>query len=402
MANRLASSLASKWKLVQGQTFWKGMLGNPMDETLCQELIRYGQLIQCVVDGFNEVKASRWYGLCIHGKSQLFHKLQMGNTGYTIHKYIYGSTRDRPRLITGTGTTREPHTGWSGYLAMSNDQESLRLGRRDILLAFRGMELTREWSEIDSLLPLPRLYPAKPAVAAGSSSPVLVSDHVASLYTHCYPGEEFGSTCVRDQIVSTLRGLIDANRDEELSITVAGHSLGGALATLCAYDIVNESVNAAPNGKMIPVTAFVIGGPQVGNYAFKVAAEGLQSLRVLTVVNPLDVVTKLPGNALGYVSHIGVLLEVVHTGLAYLKHKPEDLAVHDLQLYLHLIGNKVEPFKYHQLELLNKSADLLANPIVPPKWWYVRGVDVIVSVDEETGKLCFKLTNVSPSDPEYS
>ncbi|EFJ28451.1 hypothetical protein SELMODRAFT_64764, partial [Selaginella moellendorffii] len=327
--------LAGKWKLVQGQTFWKGMLGTPMDETLCQELIRYGQHIQCVVDGFNEVTASRWYGLCIHGKSQLFHKLQMGNTGYTIHKYIYGSTKDTDHI------TKEPHTAWSGYLAMSNDEESLRLGRRDILLAFRGMELTREWSEIDSLLPLPRLNPAKPSVAAGSPSPVLVSDHVSTLYTHSYPGEEFGKTSARDQIVSTLRSLIDANRDQELGITVAGHSLGASLATLCAYDIVNESVNAAPNDKLIPVTAFALGGPQVGNHAFKVAAERLQSLRVLTVVNPFDVVTKLPGSTLGYVSHVGVLLEVVHTGLTYLKHKPDDQALHTLQLYLHLVGNRV-------------------------------------------------------------
>ncbi|EFJ20615.1 hypothetical protein SELMODRAFT_418400 [Selaginella moellendorffii] len=106
--------------------------------------------------------------------------------------------------------TKEPHTAWPGYLAMSNDEESLRLGRRDILLAFRGMELTREWSEIDSLLPLPRLNPAKLAVAAGSLFPVLVSDHVPTLYTRSYPGEEFGNTSARDQIVSTLRSLIDA------------------------------------------------------------------------------------------------------------------------------------------------------------------------------------------------
>ncbi|EFJ30643.1 hypothetical protein SELMODRAFT_409177 [Selaginella moellendorffii] len=176
-------------------------------------------------------QASRWYGLCIHGKSQLFHKLQMGNTGYTIHKYIYGSTKDTDHM------------------------------------ARRGV-----WKHL----------------------------------------------CARDQIVSTLRSLID----EKLSITVAGHSFGASLAILCAYDM----------------------------------SQWLQSLRVLTVVNPLDVVTKLPGSTLGYVSHVGVVLEVVHTGLTYLKHKPENQALHNLQLYLHLIGNRVEPFKYHQLELLNKCA----------------------------------------------
>jgi alpha-beta hydrolase superfamily lysophospholipase len=57
--------------------------------------------------------------------------------------------------------------------------------------------------------------------------------------------------------------------DEVESITTTGHSLGGALATLCAFDMVASGTNRIHIGAdhrevLIPVTAFTFESPRVG------------------------------------------------------------------------------------------------------------------------------------------
>lgn len=62
------------------------------------------------------------------------------------------------------------------------------------------------------------------------------------------------------------------NEPEELSITVCGHSLGSALATLSAYDLAESGFHKLFMGdrkSSVPVTVFSFAGPRVGNSAFK-------------------------------------------------------------------------------------------------------------------------------------
>ena len=49
----------------------------------------------------------------------------------------------------------------------------------------------------------------------------------------------------------------------DFSILLTGHSLGGALATLAAYDI-RVSLNVPP----CQIECYTFGAPRVGNYAF--------------------------------------------------------------------------------------------------------------------------------------
>ena len=51
------------------------------------------------------------------------------------------------------------------------------------------------------------------------------------------------------------------------SITVTGHSLGGALASICAFDLAYSEINQVgdkPTGALIPVTAITFCGAAVG------------------------------------------------------------------------------------------------------------------------------------------
>ncbi|OMO97578.1 Lipase, class 3, partial [Corchorus capsularis] len=66
-------------------------------------------------------------------------------------------------------------------------------------------------------------------------------------------------------VLKARRELVEKYQDEEISIAVTGHSLGGALVMLNAMDIVANGHNKPTR----MVTAFVYGGPQVGNDGLK-------------------------------------------------------------------------------------------------------------------------------------
>ncbi|CAO2145557.1 unnamed protein product [Urochloa humidicola] len=78
------------------------------------------------------------------------------------------------------------------------------------------------------------------------------------------------------------------------SITIAGHSLGAALAVLSAYEITAAATRQGDEIEMPMVTAVSFGGPRVGNAAFRRRLEESGG-KVLRVVNSDDIVTKVPG-----------------------------------------------------------------------------------------------------------
>lgn len=68
-----------------------------------------------------------------------------------------------------------------------------------------------------------------------------------------------------------VRELVEKYKDEETSITVVGHSLGGALATLSGGDIAINGYNETKSRpkKTIPVTVFAYGNPLLGNICLR-------------------------------------------------------------------------------------------------------------------------------------
>ncbi|KAM3236301.1 phospholipase A(1) DAD1, chloroplastic-like [Capsicum annuum] len=112
----------------------------------------------------------------------------------------------------------------------------------------------------------------------------MVQSGFLSLYTTNTQRDQSLQDTIREQIGNIL----DKYSDEPLSITVTGHSLGAALATLTAYDITNKFSDAP----IVTVVSF--GGPRVGNKSFRCQLEK-SGTNVLRIVNSDDPITKVPG-----------------------------------------------------------------------------------------------------------
>ena len=102
-----------------------------------------------------------------------------------------------------------------------------------------------------------------------------------------------------ESVRQKIRNLIP---EEVCKIKVAGHSLGAALAILCALDLKSSFKNA-------DLEVYLFGCPRVGNKEFA-KAYNKYVFKTLRIVNGNDIVTKLPPVFLGY-KHVGIL---IHTG----------------------------------------------------------------------------------------
>ncbi|XP_011042808.1 PREDICTED: galactolipase DONGLE, chloroplastic-like [Populus euphratica] len=277
------SSLAHMWREVQGCNNWDGLV-EPLHPFLRQEIIRYGEFVTACYEAFDLNPKSKRYLTCKYGKKNLFREVGMGNSDYEVTKYIY-ATPDVNIPI-----QNEPSCGrWIGYVAVSSDDAVSRLGRRDIVITFRGTVTNPEWiSNLMSSLTPARLDPNNPRPE------VKVESGFLSLYTSNESDNKFGLGSCREQLLAEVSRLLNRYKGEELSISLAGHSMGSSLALLLAYDISELGLNRLDPKLDVPVTVFSFGGPRVGNSSFKERCEEL-GVKVLRIANVNDPITKLPG-----------------------------------------------------------------------------------------------------------
>ncbi|KAB2067368.1 hypothetical protein ES319_A09G221600v1 [Gossypium barbadense] len=277
------SALSHFWREVQGSNNWENLV-EPLHPLLRKEIIRYGEFVAACYKAFDLDPTSKRHLHCKYGRSRMLNEVGMEDCGYTVTKYIYAT----PDI--NIPMQNEASRGyWIGYVAVSSDESTVKsLGRRDLLIAFRGTVTNHEWvTNLMSSLTPARLDPNNP------NPDVKVESGFLSLYTSDETKGKFGLESCREQLLSEVSRLLNKHKVENLSITLAGHSMGSALALLLAYDIAELGLNKTDH-ETVPITVFSFGGPRVGNPSFKQRCEEL-GVKVMRIVNVNDPITKLPG-----------------------------------------------------------------------------------------------------------
>ncbi|KAK3036197.1 hypothetical protein RJ639_030641 [Escallonia herrerae] len=356
------SCLARLWREVQGLNNWENLV-EPLDPLLQQEIIRYGEFVTACYKAFDLDQASKRFLNCKYGKKSLLREVGLADSGYEVTKYIY-ATPDINLPIQNDACSGR----WIGYVAVSSDDEVKRLGRRDIVISFRGTVTCPEWiANLMSSLTPARLDPFD------SRPDVKVEAGFLSLYTSNESSTKFGVGSCREQLLCEVSRILSKYKGEEVSITLAGHSMGSSIALLLAYDIAELGLNRRDDSDhVIPLTVFSFGGPRVGNSGFKERCEEL-GVKVLRIVNTNDPVTKLPGVFLNEnfrvlggryefpwscscYAHVGVEL-----ALEFFK-MGNPSCVHDLETYLNLLKYpRRAEVENEGMEVLNRAKELVLS-----------------------------------------
>ncbi|KAG5622489.1 hypothetical protein H5410_007707 [Solanum commersonii] len=357
-------SMAEKWEELSGKNNWEGLL-NPLDVDLRKYIIQYGELAHVTYDTFISEKASKYAGASRYSMENLFSKAGLDPTKYRVTKYFYAtSSIPLPDAFITKSLSREAwskESNFMGYIAVATDDGKVSLGRRDILIAWRGTIQTLEWVNDLQFL----LIPGPKVFGDGGLLPLfkpLVHHGFYNVYTSESARSKFNQASARDQVIEEVKRLVEEYKDDEVSITVAGHSLGASLATLNAVDIAYNGINKTSSGKEFPVTAFVFASPKVGDLNFVNAFNKLKHLHIMRIHNLLDIVPKYPP--------IG----------------------HNLEGYLHGIDGTqgigpLDGFKLEvnrDLALVNRIWNILKDEyLVPGAWWVEKHNGM---VQQEDGK----------------
>ncbi|KAL2643990.1 hypothetical protein R1flu_011577 [Riccia fluitans] len=413
------ASIAERWKLLQGSNDWNGLL-SPLDLDLRREILRYGDFAQVTEDAFPWVQKSPYPYACPHKKWEMLQAVGQPDTGYEVTRYLYSYLRGMKSEV--------QEVNWIGYVAVTVDPEEIkRLGRRDIIVAWRGTRTNVEWQQDARFIRIP--------ITSINGKPTPKNVEVAEGFWMAFADEDpakpfLGKGSAGKQATAEVKRLVEKYAGEELSITCLGHSLGGTLATFCAYQIAEDGINRTASGATIPVTAFTYASPRVGNTVFRDRVKEL-GVKVLRIRSKQDIVPCFPvgldrentpildtvkalvrqmmklsliEDVFGFFvekleeavkfdgyAHVGTTLTLNFTKSPYLKQpsKPVDLDSvevignhHNLQGYLHLVNGiagtdndlnkKFSPVILRDLALINKSADILVDSYaveVPGIWW---------------------------------
>ncbi|PIA31507.1 hypothetical protein AQUCO_04900068v1 [Aquilegia coerulea] len=132
--------ISDHWPEIHGQDDWVNML-DPIDSLLRSELLRYGEMAQTCYDAFDYDPFSKNCGSCRFVRHSFFDRLGLNHIGYDVTRYLYATSNiNLPNFFKKSRWPQvwSRNANWIGYVSVSNDEMSQKLGRRDITIAWRG------------------------------------------------------------------------------------------------------------------------------------------------------------------------------------------------------------------------------------------------------------------------
>ena len=231
-------------------------------------------------------------------------KISAGGTDYTVVTTIYAND-----LSTDIDPSRSDDEVSIGLICQ--DQTG------DVAIAIRGTEGTLEWIHDADFL----LVPCPFLAGAG---------HTEDGFTAMYESLRTGVAANSPTVVNALAKLPFPRSVS--SVTVCGHSLGGALATLLALDVAANTVYKNPS-------VYTFGSPRTGDSLFASTYDQVVK-NSYRVANRLDIVPTLPP-PVDY-DHVLNLYEL--NPIRFLPLPPKVLVKfdpgceHSLQTYLYLLS----------------------------------------------------------------
>ncbi|KAH0876749.1 hypothetical protein HID58_064143, partial [Brassica napus] len=411
----MLGGIAKRWKVLSGQNKWKGLL-DPLDPDLRRYIIHYGEMAQVGYDAFNWDRKSLYAGDCYYSKSQIFartgylkanriitshknpkcfiHLCFRPSKMYNVTKYIYATASlNLPICFIVKSLSKEAsrvQTNWIGYVAVATDEGKALLGRRDIVVAWRGTLQPYEWAN-DFDFPLESGVKVFPVI--DSKIVPRIGSGWLDVYTSSDAKSPYDTTSAREQVQGELKRLLDVYKNEEVSITFTGHSLGGVMSTLAAADLVNGKKNTISSGlerKQVPITVFAFGCPRIGDQDFVKIVDSLKQLNILRIVNVPDVAPHYP---LLLYAEVGQELQINTLNSTYLKRSLNFRNYHNLEIYLHGMAgmqDKAGLFKLvigRDISLVNKGLDALKDEFLVPSTWRCLANKGMVQKDDGTWQL---------------
>nr|XP_043637221.1 phospholipase A1-IIdelta-like [Erigeron canadensis] len=387
---------------LHGSNNWSGLL-DPLDLDLRTLVIGYGDLASAAERAFNNDQGSKYNGYCHYGKSSFFKgaMLPWADSKYQVTSFIYATSSNLLNNNPDEPGSDQLDSNWMGYIAVSNNEFSKSIGRREICMVWRGTVTTYEWIDdivgakpvpADPLLPSTNTTTNADEGLTGTATPQVMGGWLM-MYNTSDPNSKFNKSSARIQLSERIKELLATYKDEKVSIVCAGHSLGACLAVLSAVDIARNIVT--PD---IHVSAFIFACPQVGNQAFKDKIEELPNLNILRVKNDPDIIpfwpskitkwiddnhwVSIPSELLVYID-VGIEILIDTKKSPYLKDESRlngmlhPLVFHNLQGMLHILsgwngmdGEFDWSLMKRGLGWVNMSTDFLKKEFeIPVNWW---------------------------------